>query len=64
MQDLIVMPKYLVTFTVGYKQRLNIDAAIKKVSLSPLSLYTYVSLSVNSVYMTVLRELYNPPVSL
>lgn len=26
--------KYLVTFTVGYGQKANIDAAVKKVSLS------------------------------
>nr|XP_017220603.1 PREDICTED: uncharacterized protein LOC108197479 isoform X2 [Daucus carota subsp. sativus] len=30
--DLTVIPKYLVTFTVGYKQMPNIDAAIKKFS--------------------------------
>ncbi|KAA3462665.1 reverse transcriptase [Gossypium australe] len=32
--DLTSKPKYLVTFTVGYDQRKNIDAAVKKVSLS------------------------------
>lgn len=31
MQDLTIKPKYLVTFTVGYDQRNNIDAAVKKV---------------------------------
>uniref|UniRef100_A0A175YS80 Uncharacterized protein n=1 Tax=Daucus carota subsp. sativus TaxID=79200 RepID=A0A175YS80_DAUCS len=31
-EDLTVIPKYLVTFTVGYKQMPNIDAAIKKFS--------------------------------
>ncbi|XP_057427212.1 uncharacterized protein LOC130720574 [Lotus japonicus] len=31
-QDLSIKPKYLVTFTVGYDQRNNIDAAIKKFS--------------------------------
>ncbi|KAL1808229.1 hypothetical protein ACET3Z_025219 [Daucus carota] len=31
-EDLTVIPKYLVTFTVGHKQMHNIDAAIKKFS--------------------------------
>ncbi|GLU03149.1 hypothetical protein SLE2022_203660 [Rubroshorea leprosula] len=31
-QDLNIVPKYLVTFTVGYGQRKNIDAAVKKFS--------------------------------
>ncbi|KAI9072140.1 hypothetical protein K1719_045917 [Acacia pycnantha] len=31
-QDLPIKPKYLITFTVGYDQRNNIDAAIKKFS--------------------------------
>ncbi|XP_031480722.1 uncharacterized protein LOC116250887 [Nymphaea colorata] len=31
-QDLQIKPKYLVTFTVGYKQKTNIDAAVKKFS--------------------------------
>ncbi|CAI9767914.1 unnamed protein product [Fraxinus pennsylvanica] len=31
-EDLISKPKYLVTFTVGYDQRNNIDAAVKKFS--------------------------------
>lgn len=31
-EDLTVTPKYLLTFTVGYKQMHNIDAAIKKFS--------------------------------
>ncbi|XP_031389207.1 uncharacterized protein LOC116201892 isoform X2 [Punica granatum] len=31
-EDLISKPRYLVTFTVGYKQRQNIDAAIRKFS--------------------------------
>lgn len=30
-QDLKTKPKYLLTFTVGYKQKKNIDAAVKKV---------------------------------
>ncbi|KAL6587448.1 hypothetical protein OROMI_000426 [Orobanche minor] len=29
-EDLIVRPRYLVTFTVGYDQKNNIDAAVKK----------------------------------
>ncbi|XP_042408508.1 uncharacterized protein LOC121997906 [Zingiber officinale] len=31
-EDLIMQPKYLVTFTVGYDQKKNIDAAVKKFS--------------------------------
>ncbi|KAK1267550.1 hypothetical protein QJS04_geneDACA015329 [Acorus gramineus] len=31
-EDLTIKPKYLVTFTVGYEQRKNIDAAVKKFS--------------------------------
>lgn len=31
MQDLKKKPKYLVTFTVGFEQRNNINAAVKKV---------------------------------
>ncbi|KAL7232663.1 hypothetical protein ACSBR2_010637 [Camellia fascicularis] len=31
-EDLVLRPKYLVTFTVGYDQRNNIDAAVKKFS--------------------------------
>ncbi|KAL3723070.1 hypothetical protein ACJRO7_035279 [Eucalyptus globulus] len=31
-EDLMTKPKYLVTFTVGYEQRKNIDAAVKKFS--------------------------------
>lgn len=33
LQDLTSKPKYLVTFTVGYDQKKNIDAAVKKVSV-------------------------------
>jgi hypothetical protein len=32
LQDLTLKPKYLVTFTVGYDMKKNIDAAVKKVS--------------------------------
>ncbi|XVF16322.1 hypothetical protein REPUB_Repub10bG0021300 [Reevesia pubescens] len=31
-EDLAIKPKYLVTFTVGYNQKNNIDAAVKKFS--------------------------------
>ena len=34
-QDLKKKPRYLVTFTVGYKQRQNIDACVKKVASCP-----------------------------
>jgi hypothetical protein len=33
MQDLPFKPKYLVTFTVGYAQKENINRAVKKVML-------------------------------
>lgn len=36
-QDLITRQKYLVTFTVGYDQKKNIDAAVKKVSTQLLT---------------------------
>lgn len=36
LQDLKNKPRYLVTFTVGYNQRHNIDACIKKVASCPL----------------------------
>ncbi|XP_034910786.1 uncharacterized protein [Populus alba] len=32
LQDLTIQPRYLVTFTVGYDQKKNIDAAVKKFS--------------------------------
>ena len=31
LQDLTIKPRYLVTFTVGFDQKRNIDAALKKV---------------------------------
>ncbi|CAK9161754.1 unnamed protein product [Ilex paraguariensis] len=31
-EDLVIKPRYLVTFTVGYDQKNNIDAAVKKLS--------------------------------
>lgn len=33
LQDLTTKPKYLLALTVGYKQKDNINAAVKKVSL-------------------------------
>ena len=35
LQDLIVKPRYLLTFTVGYDQKDNINAAVKKVNWKP-----------------------------
>ena len=49
LQDLKSKPQYLVTFTVGYDQRMNIDTAVKKVSLS-LSL----SLSLSRFFFCVI----------
>lgn len=37
LQDLIVKPRYLITFTVGQDQKKNIDAAVKKVKLKTSS---------------------------
>lgn len=34
LQDLEIIPKYLVAFTVGNNQKKNIDACVKKVSFS------------------------------
>ncbi|KAG6394631.1 hypothetical protein SASPL_145220 [Salvia splendens] len=34
-EDLIVKPRYLMTFTVGYDQKDNINAAVKKVNRKP-----------------------------
>lgn len=31
LQDLIIKPRYLITFTVGIEQKKNIDDAVKKV---------------------------------
>lgn len=37
LQDLPIRPKYLVTFTVGFDLKHNIDAAVKKVTYIPHS---------------------------
>ncbi|KAI3847479.1 hypothetical protein MKX03_011749 [Papaver bracteatum] len=36
-EDLTIRPKYLVTFTVGIKQKSNVDAAVKKVRMEGIS---------------------------
>lgn len=41
-EDLPKKPKYLVTFTVGYNQRSNIDAAVKKITSPYFSSITMV----------------------
>ena len=69
LQDLKSKPQYLVTFTVGYDQRMNIDTAVKKVSLSLslslsfLFLCNYVCVTEN-VILAVFGKLYNPSISL
>lgn len=68
LQDLTIKPKYLVTFTVGYAQKKNIDAAVKKVLLSSYS-PPFLSLCVMRVHtkyasLTVFRELHNSFISL
>lgn len=66
MQDLSITPKYLVTFTVGYDQKKNIDAAVKKVGPLSLPLYVYFSYLSHCAefVLTVFRELYYCLVSL
>lgn len=39
LQDLPSKPKYLVTFTVGYDQKANINAAVKKVKQNNFKKY-------------------------
>lgn len=39
LQDVPSKPKYLVTFTVGYEQKANINAAVKKVKQNNLKKY-------------------------
>lgn len=59
LQDLPIKPKYLITFTVGYDQRYNIDAAIKKVipiSELPRLLTAYVCLCL--LYICSLNDLW------
>lgn len=52
MQDLTFKPKYLVTFTVGYDMKNNIDAAVKKVSLSLLlSLWVFLLMCLLTKYL-------------
>lgn len=34
MKDLPMKPRYLVTFTVSYNQKKNVDAAVKKVGIN------------------------------
>ena len=41
MQDLPIIPRYLVTFTVGYDQKKNIDAAVKKVGILLLLVFFF-----------------------
>lgn len=52
MQDLAATPKYLVTFTVGYNQKNNIDAAIRKVSF-PSFLPSSLSLSLAFSFFSI-----------
>jgi hypothetical protein len=75
LQDLTSTPKYLVTFTVGYDQRMNIDACVKKVGpvwcfiyylmVACMSMWTTLSLSHSfqrtllSFYSIMMDELLN-----
>ena len=67
MQDLTSKPKYLVTFTVGYGQKANIDACVKKVGLCTSTL-TYNMLvycfSRAQFGITVFAELYHSSIPL
>ncbi|MBA0765926.1 hypothetical protein Gotri_015027 [Gossypium trilobum] len=62
-EDLTSTPKYLVTFTVGYNQRKNIDAAVKKVSLS-LYICVCVCVCVRTYESVCVKEFYHPSLSL
>lgn len=72
MQDLTTKPRYLVTFTVGFDQKKNIDAAVKKVG--PLWLFfsfffflfvcVILSTSYTDFPFTVFREFHHCLVSL
>lgn len=53
MQDLTIKPKYLVTFTVGYDQKKNIDAAVKKVRLVLRSLDLFHSSPSHSISLWI-----------
>lgn len=51
LQDLTIKPRYLVTFTVGFEQKRNIDAAVKKVSWKGVHTACYcISLSLSDVF--------------
>lgn len=52
LQDLKKKPKYLVTFTVGYEQRHNINAAVKKViDIDYLHIYEFICISTISYFL-------------
>lgn len=67
-QDMKKKPRYLATFTVGYKQRYNIDACVKKVDSSCPFFFFFFCLIVTSLCFfspkTVFRQLYDCSVSL
>lgn len=52
MQDLTIKQRYLVTFTVGYDQRKNIDTVLKKVSCLPHFFSSLVLLLIAWLYIS------------
>lgn len=43
MQDSVVKPKYLLTFTVGYQLRTHIDISVRKVATVRLPVHVYLN---------------------
>ncbi|KAL1536515.1 hypothetical protein AAHA92_29155 [Salvia divinorum] len=56
-EDLIVKPRYLMTFTVGYDQKDNIDAAVKK-RTSKFCCFTMMAGQANGTNLSGLNGLY------
>ncbi|KAF3630533.1 putative cytochromeB1-like [Capsicum annuum] len=52
-EDLIIKPRYLVTFTVGIKQKSNIDAAVKKGYQRWVLIISWVAPDVRGLHFTV-----------
>lgn len=48
-QDLTSQPRYLITFTVGYSQKANIDAAVKKVITQTTSMCKLIALNKHTI---------------
>lgn len=60
LQDLTFKQKYLVTFTVGYRQKDNIDAAVKKVKPNLCSLLSVFTSFCSQVLYSLFMRLFLP----